>query len=67
MTKKDYELIAGALWRSHRAKSLIGNKVKRLAALQGIELVAIDLAATFANENYKFDRNKFLIACGITT
>lgn len=65
MTRKDYELIAGALWRSNRAKSLIGNKVQRTAALQGIELVAIDLAATLANDNLRFDREKFLTACGI--
>lgn len=64
MTKKDYELIAGALWRSNRAKSLIGNKVERTASLRAIELVANDLAATLAHENQKFDIVKFLAACG---
>lgn len=66
MTKKDYELIAGALWRSDRALQLKDkDKVKRAARTEMMRLIATDLCATLANDNPKFDRSRFLKACGI--
>ncbi len=61
MTRKDYELIAGALHRSGMAMN-IG---KKRTAHDGIRLVTIDLAATLAHENALFDRERFLKACGV--
>jgi hypothetical protein len=46
------------------AKGLEGNAVKRNAALDGIRLVATDLAATLAHTNPDFDRARFMAACG---
>ena len=54
LTKKDYELIAGVL---------------KLADAEcwtdHIELIAEEMADSLEQDNPKFDRNKFLTACGI--
>jgi hypothetical protein len=65
MERRHFELIAGCVARSRMAKSLIGNAKERTAAIDGIRLVAIDLAATLANENPNFDRARFMRACGL--
>lgn len=65
MTKKDYELIADSVRRSLLVLTFGKNQAKRLAAEQGIRLLANDLAGSFYGENRKFDRNKFLLACGV--
>lgn len=65
MERRHFELIAGSVSRSRMAKGLEGNAVKRTAALDGIRLVAIDLAATLANDNPNFDRARFMKACGL--
>jgi hypothetical protein len=64
MTRKDYELIAGAVGRSAMASSLSRNAVKRAAAEKALRLVAGDLAATLAHDNPLFDRERFMCACG---
>ena len=61
MTRKDYELIAAAIHRTGMA-SRIG---KRKSAEQAIRLAAIDLAANLEHDNPRFDRNRFLKACGV--
>jgi hypothetical protein len=63
--RKDYELIAAALHRSNMAagigaKPLFGEGMKA-----GVRLVAIDLAATLEHDNPRFDRARFLKACGV--
>jgi len=65
VTKKDYIAIAAALHRSRMAKSLERNATKRAAAVDGVRLVAIDLSATLAADNPRFDRKRFLAACGV--
>jgi hypothetical protein len=65
MERRHFELIAGCVSRSRMAKGLTGNAKERNAALGGIRLVAIDLAATLANENPNFDRARFMKACGL--
>jgi hypothetical protein len=64
MTRKDYELIAGTIHRSRMAKSLIKQEKERNAAFSAISMVAIDMAATLANDNPRFDSDRFLDACG---
>jgi hypothetical protein len=65
MTKKDYELIAGSVWRSVRSYEWIEkNKVKREAKRNALHLVATDLSARLAHDNPKFDKDKFMTACG---
>lgn len=65
MTRKDYELIAGAVSRSRMAKTLDADAKRRGAAEDALRLVAIDLAATLAHDNPRFDRDRFLKACGL--
>lgn len=64
MTLQDYESIAGAVARSRMAKGIERNALKRAAALDGIQLVATDLASTLAARDPRFDRARFLQACG---
>ena len=61
MTRKDYELIAAAIHRTGMA-STIG---KKKTSEQTLRLAATDLAATLAHDNPRFDRARFLAACGI--
>lgn len=66
MTKKDYELIAGSVRRSLQvAEMLEHNQVKRQAKVNALRLVANDLAGSLYGDNPKFDRVKFLTACGV--
>ena len=68
MTKKDYVLISNAF------KSMRENKVKWIqmnpnnngvkAEISGIDSLAIYLADRLQDDNSKFDRNRFLTACG---
>lgn len=67
MSRKDYELIAAAIHRSRMAKEVDQRaKMAKLnaAAVEGVRLVAIDLAASLAADNPRFDRRRFLAACG---
>lgn len=66
MTRKDYELIAAGINRSQMVKGLIKAAAKRDAALEAIRLVAIDLASSLAVENPRFDRARFMSACGFS-
>ena len=54
MTKKDYELIAEALNYHNRGLSTVT-----------IEALAETLATLLQAQNNKFDRTRFLQACGI--
>ena len=60
MTKKDYELIAGALKDVH-------NRVK-IGTVESSYDTLSDVIATLASElehdNPRFDRDRFLTACG---
>lgn len=56
MTKKDYILIAATL------RVVIADAV----ALDA-KRIAIDLADAFADANPKFDRDRFLNACGVAS
>ena len=59
MSKKDYELIAATI-RTER-ELFDGNE----AAEIGIERIAYGRTDLFYENNDRFDRDKFLIACGI--
>ena len=61
MTKKDYVMIAAAIHRTGVAMN-IGEKATAESALR---LAAIDIAATMAADNLRFDRARFLKAGGV--
>lgn len=62
MTKKDYELIARAIKRQWTIQvSITGTGDKSLA----IHETALRIAYALKTENPRFDKDKFLQACGI--
>lgn len=66
MTKTDYELIAESVQRTITVTAWMEkNRVKRQAKLDALRLVASDLAGSLYGDNPKFNRDKFLVACGV--
>lgn len=66
MTKKDYQLIADSVRRTIRVEEWTEkNQVKKYAKIKALRLVASDLAGSLYGDNPKFDRERFLTACGI--
>lgn len=59
MTKKDYELIAGVFYGLN-----FGATDERRATTN---MIAERLASALAQANHRFDRAKFLKACGLET
>jgi len=58
MTKKDFELIAAALLRARKFCETDNQR-------RGTERAALTLADALATTNPKFDRARFLAACGV--
>ena len=67
MTKKDYELIANTMMRSHpQFGYLIAyTPSKTRTRLEQYTMTVEDLAGALANDNPRFDRERFLKACGV--
>lgn len=61
MTRKDYVAIAAAIHRTGMAITIGPRK----SAEYALKLAATDIAATMAQDNPRFDRARFLTACGI--
>jgi hypothetical protein len=61
MTRKDYELIAGAI-ANLRGQQLDGGALTNPPTLRE---VASELATELATTNPRFDRARFLTACGV--
>lgn len=59
MTRKDYELIAAALARANMTATRESLSAKTIA------LVAYELADKLATDNPRFQRGRFLAACGV--
>lgn len=66
MTKKDFELIAGALFGAC-SYSVAGNSTLSKEQREGARIVAVNIAYALDSDNPKFDFDKFLQACGIDT
>lgn len=62
LSKKDYELIAGAL--KHAYEAFDGRESEIESAL-GVEVAAINIARALSNDNPRFDKARFLAACGV--
>lgn len=61
MTKKDFELIARVL--SEQLASTTADTPRD--AVTAVECVAYRFARALANENPRFNRGRFLAACGV--
>lgn len=59
MTRKDYELIARALKRAAAEAQAEGHD------LDALRTGAIELAYSLADDNPRFDRERFMKACGL--
>ncbi|WP_295842504.1 hypothetical protein [uncultured Xanthomonas sp.] len=59
MTRKDYERIAAAVARGAAEAKAEGHDMR------GLRSVVIELALTLADENPRFDRKRFMAACGV--
>lgn len=63
MTRKDYELIASAIKRSHLTE-LDGHEETIIATAQH-KTTAFSVARRLEMDNPRFDRDRFLKACGV--
>ena len=61
MTRKDYELIAKAIKTQVELSRTFDEKGEELAVLN----IARDLADALTRENPRFDRDRFMVACGL--
>jgi hypothetical protein len=74
MTKKDYQMVAAVLNRQRNgfladaSNESLSRMSQRLLEnySHGIEVSAEALADEFERENPRFDRDRFLIACGVS-
>jgi len=63
MTKKDYKLIATAIWRAGYLEDK--NKIRQQAKMDARRLIAINIATDLKQDNPRFNRDKFMEACGL--
>ena len=56
LTKKHFELLAGALRRARQQADA--------EVLEGVDVAAEEVATTLSATNNTFDRQRFLLACG---
>jgi hypothetical protein len=59
MTRKDYELIASVIARR------VDSAGDEFTELNAITKVGVSLSAEFQRQNPRFDRERFLKACGL--
>ena len=65
MTRKDYILIAAAINDAYHSASFVNEEITRVAVLHGIDCAANYLAAALGRDNPRFDRSRFVKACGL--
>jgi hypothetical protein len=61
MTRKDYVIIANAI----RTQIEMSKKYEEEESRAGAQNIAYDLAWKLSEDNPRFDRHRFLVACGI--
>jgi hypothetical protein len=61
MTRKDYVIIANAI----RTQIELSKKYEEEESRAGAQNIAYDLAWKLSEDNPRFDRHRFLVACGI--
>lgn len=64
MTKKDYIAIAKVVKEEYERYS--PEDPERICVLESLETIAINLAGVFSSDNPRFDRARFLQACGVS-
>ena len=59
MTRKDYKVLADAILRAYLWEA------KKGAEQEGVKQVAHEIAIALYQENHRFNREKFMQACGL--
>ena len=62
MSKKHYIEVAKII-KKHIKNT--GDTTEEVSPTEAIKYVAVDLAQVFINDNQRFDRKRFLTACGV--
>jgi hypothetical protein len=70
VTKRDYQLIASTIFTSRKGYldaplSAHVSKASKHLCVTALDNLAISFALQFGQENPRFDRDRFLIACGV--
>lgn len=65
MTRKDYELIARTFRGAAISAESIADNYQRAAVITSLGLTACKLADELKHDNPRFDRSRFLKACGV--
>ncbi len=65
MTRKDYNTLAGVISREHNAGTAYGTDELTTVHCDAVRGVAYLIADVCAADNPRFDRDRFLIACGV--
>lgn len=65
MTRKDYVMLAGIIKDCNLIPTLNKNKEEGLIQADILFTVASQLAYKLVQDNPRFDRNKFMTACGL--
>ena len=64
MSRKDYELVAG-VFRNHVVSMMTCGKDNYAAQVTELGILAEDMASALQGNNPRFNRARFLQACGI--
>ncbi len=64
MTRKDYILLAGSFAQARQATEIGRNAKDRETGIKAIRLAAIGTATALLSDNPRFDRERFMSACG---
>lgn len=64
MTRKDYVLIAQAIKSERDKVAAYGELLAGNAALSAVEHTARSVACALSQDNMRFDRERFMRACG---
>jgi hypothetical protein len=62
MTRKDYVLIADTINGAINYEQNFNNNQEKV---NGFKYLALALASTLESDNPRFDRHRFLVACGV--
>ena len=62
MTRKDYVLIADTIKGAINYEQDFNNNQEKV---NGFKHLALALASTLESDNPRFDRDRFLVACGV--
>lgn len=67
MTRKDYVVLAGVIQDTYAQFNTPGQPDYNSVAGWGVATVALNICDVLAADNPRFDRERFLTACGVSS